>query len=106
MSGTANGVQQFVDVVTEESGGGESAVSGLTVTGGIEGKWLIFSLTGGSIPPGYYHFTTLGVSGLETCDEESFRLTKGVVSDPAVSGGRGEWGTRVGCELTRGLCGR
>ena len=82
--GAANGEQQFVNVETDGSGGGASADVGMSVTGGIEGKWLIFSLSGGSVDPGYYHFTTLAVTGLDTCDEGSFRLTKGVNSDPAV----------------------
>ena len=91
--GAANGVQQFVNVETDGSGGGASADVGMSVTGGIEGKWLIFSLSGGSVDPGYYHFTTLQVTGLETCGEGSFRLTNGVNSDPAVGcGGKGESG--------------
>ena len=90
----ANGEQQFVNVLTTGSGGGASATVGMSVTGGIEGKWLIFSLSGGFLPPGYYHFTTLAVEGLDTCDEGSFRLTKGVNSDPAVS--EGETGGRKG----------
>ena len=82
-----NGESAFVNVETNGSGGGESASVGMTVTGGIEGKWLIFSLSGGNIQPGYYHFTTLlltqGLSEIG-CDEGSFRLTKGVISDPLV----------------------
>ena len=84
---TANGETAFVNVQTDGSGGGESANVGMSVTGGIEGKWLIFSLSGGNIDSGYYHFTTLLLSqGLSEigCDEGSFRLTKGVISDPLV----------------------
>ena len=88
---TVNGESAFVNVQTDGSGGGEGAANDMSVTGGIEGKWLIFSLSGGNIQPGYYHFTTLLlVQGLSEigCDEGSFRLTKGVISDPAVRKGR------------------
>ena len=82
----SDGESQFVNVVTDGSGGGASADVGMSVTGGIEGKWLIFSLSGGSVDPGYYHFTTLQVESLSAtgCVEESFRLSLGVNSDPTV----------------------
>ena len=81
-----SGASQFVDVVTDGSGGGQSANVGMDVTGGVEGKWLIFSLSGGSLDPGFYHFTTLLVEPLSAtgCVEDSFRLTAGVNSDPSV----------------------
>lgn len=77
--------QVYIDVINGFGGDGED--SGLLPTGGIDGKWLIFSLSGGTLPPGYHQLTVLVVESLEgkSCDPTNFVLTNGIVSDPIVS---------------------
>lgn len=81
------GVDQITFINVDNGFGGEGAANGLTVTGGIDGKWLIVSFSGGTIDPGYYHLTTLEIESLQSkgCLPGNFILTKGVVSDPFVS---------------------
>ena len=65
----------------------------MVVSAGVEGKWLIFSLAGGNIKPGYYHLTTLDIESLEQagCEPGTFTMINGIMSDPQVrrAGGGG-----------------
>ena len=79
-----NGESIFVDT---DGGTGTAVENDFQVTGGIEGKWLTFSLSGATVPEGYYDFVVLNlVTSLSElgCEPQSFRLTAGVVSDPQV----------------------
>lgn len=75
----------------EAAFGGEFAENGFTFTAGIEGKWLALSFAGAVLPIGYYHMTTLEVLNLAEshCDQGSFVLRNGVVSDKMVRRGAG-----------------
>ena len=67
----------------------------MVVSAGVEGKWLIFSLAGGNIKPGYYHLTTLDIESLEQagCEPGTFTMINGIMSDPQVRrAGGGELG--------------
>ena len=71
----------------------------MVVSAGVEGKWLIFSLAGGNIKPGYYHLTTLDIESLEQagCEPGTFTMINGIMSDPQVrrAGGGGSWENRI-----------
>ena len=56
-------------------------MSGLT-----NGKWIAVSLTGASVPPGYYHYTTLTIASLKdnNCDLGTFALEIGEILDQQV----------------------
>ena len=56
------------------------------MTTGIEGKWLMISLSGQNIEPGFYLLTVIETESLsgKTCMEGSINLQKGVISDPQV----------------------
>lgn len=76
--------QIYIDVIS--GFGGDSEDNGILPTGGIEGKWIIFSISGGTLPPGYHQLIVLVVESLaaKSCDPANFVLTNGVVSDSDV----------------------
>lgn len=79
---TVNGEQ--IQVTTFGGFGGQAAAFGMEISvGEFDGKWLAFSLQGNTIPPGYFHLTTLNINSLESygCDPDSFGLIGGVVTD-------------------------
>ena len=83
----ANVGETFVDV--DDGFGGEAANSGMDVSiGEFDGRWLLFSLEGKVIQPGYYHLTTLVISSLTElgCMPGTLGLIESVISDIQVRG--------------------
>lgn len=81
-----NGNINLVD--THGGFGGKAAEFGMDVlVGEFDGRWLLFSLAGLTIPAGYFHLTTLNITSLESynCDPDSFYLKEGVVTTIDVS---------------------
>lgn len=77
---------KFVDVFS--GFGGAAASFGMAVSvGEFDGRWLLFSLQGLTIPPGYYHLTTLVTESLSAlnCVPGSLGLIETVISDIGVS---------------------
>ena len=84
-------------VDTHNGFGGKAAEFGMDVSvGEFDGRWLLFSLQGLTIPAGYFHLTTLNFTSLDSynCDPESFGLQEAVVStiDVSVDSPMGERG--------------
>lgn len=74
--------QIYVDVIS--GFGGEAAKSGMDVSvGEFDGRWLLFSLEGKVILPGYYHLTTLVTSSVTElgCMPGTLGLIESVISD-------------------------
>lgn len=72
--------------------GGKAQEFGMDVSvGTFDGKWLLFSLQLETIPPGYYHLTTLNIQSLEEigCDPDSLGVQGFVASTVDVSAERG-----------------
>lgn len=71
-----------------ESFGGAVQQYGLDISKGedVDGRWLFFSFEGVSIPPGYFHLTTLLTQSLSdlSCDAGSVGLVNAAVTDPEV----------------------
>lgn len=67
--------------------GGKAEENGLSINGGLSGDWIASSFVSNSIPAGYYHFTTLTISGLGAngCNPGSFVFTTGQILDQTVS---------------------
>ena len=80
--------QIYIDVIS--GFGGAAAESGMEVSvGEFDGRWLLFSLEGKVIAPGYYHLTTLVMSSLTElgCMPGTFGLIESVISDIQVCDG-------------------
>lgn len=78
---TVGGDVTFVD--TNGGFGGKAAEFDMEVSvGAFDGRWLLFSLVGSTIPAGYYHLTTLNITSLESynCDPQFFGLQEAVVT--------------------------
>ena len=75
-----SGLPKFLPVIDGISGA--ATENGFSIsTGTFVGKWLAFSLSGTTLPTGYFNLAVLLVEELETCVPGSFGLTGGVNSD-------------------------
>lgn len=74
--------QIYVDVVSGFGGSAASLDMDVSV-GEFDGRWLLFSLQGLVIAPGYYHLTTLVIESLTSleCVPGTLGLIAGVISD-------------------------
>ena len=80
-----SGEEAFVDTLS--GSGGVGLGTGFAVTTGIQGKWLIISLSSDTAGPGFFLLTILETESLSAkgCKEGSVNLQNGVISDPFVS---------------------
>ena len=85
LSVAESGEEVFVD--TFSGNGGLGLTTNIEATAGINGKWLAFSLSSESVPPGFFLLTILETESLSAkgCKEGSVNLQNGVISDPFVS---------------------
>lgn len=79
----------YINVVGHE--GGIFETNGFGAHGGVEGKWLAFSLAGLTVPVGYHHLVNLKVDPpMTACTTKPVVFTKGVLANPKVSRGKGK----------------
>ena len=80
----SSGEDVFVETLS--GGGGITVGTEISVTVGIEGKWLIFSLGGDFAKAGFLLLTILETESLSAkgCKEGSVTLKNGQISDPDV----------------------
>lgn len=88
----AAGGEQIQVLVNAGFGGSAEEQDMSLSVGEFVGKFIVFSLTGGIIPAGYFHLTAIEVSSLADsgCEPGSFGLIGGVISDVNVSGAEGD----------------